>query len=379
MTRIERLLGAFSNQGTSEFAVVASYETLYARDRWAELTRVPWWLRGSGIVGHELTWMQDFVRATGIEWMLQHPCLPREERRRLRYEEDGETVLRTDPWTGISARLTPPVPGGHPLGPGVSTTAAPHPVPDTENELEALLPELGPVDPAVFLAEGRADVARAARTELGVVTYAHVESPLSRLFGLFGYEGAMLMIAERPWLAAFAARRVLEDTVRSIPLLAALAVDVIWIEEVLTDQISPAAFAELNLPLMRELVDAIRHMRLPSVYYYCGPPHDRFDLILGVGADALHFEEGKKGFAIDIARVAEAVDGRCVLFGNLDAIGVLQDGTETELAAEVQRQVKAGRRNHNRFVMSVGSPITPGTPPDRVRLYTDLVRACNVA
>ena len=136
MTRIERFLAAFSSEGTPEFAAVASYETLYARDRWAELTRVPWWLRGSGVVGHELNWMQDFVRATGIEWMLQHPCLPREERRRLRYEEDGETVLRTDPGTGASVRLIPPVPGGHVFGPGASTTAAPHPVPDTESELE---------------------------------------------------------------------------------------------------------------------------------------------------------------------------------------------------------------------------------------------------
>ena len=200
---------------------------------------------------------------------------------------------------------------------------------------------------------------------------------MSCLFDLFGYEGAMLMIAERPRMAAFASRRLLADTVRCIPLLAALAVDVIWIEEVFTDQISPAAFAELNLPLMRELVDAIRQVRLPSVYYYCGSPHDRFSSILAVGADALHFEEGKKGFAIDIARMAEAVDGRCVLFGNLDAIGVLQNGTEIELAAAVRRQVEAGRRNRNRFVMSVGSPITPGTPPGRVRLYTDLARSCN--
>ena len=40
--------------------------------------------------------------------------------------------------------------------------------------------------------------------------------------------------------------------------------------------------------------------------------------------------------------------------------------------AEIVRQIQAGRRNGSRFVMSIGSPVTPGTPPERVRLYCDL-------
>ena len=34
---------------------------------------------------------------------------------------------------------------------------------------------------------------------------------------------------------------------------------------------------------------------------------------------------------------------------------------------------RAGRKNGGRFVMSLGSPVTPETPVARVRLYTDLV------
>jgi len=111
-----------------------------------------------------------------------------------------------------------------------------------------------------------------------------------------------------------------------------------------------------------------------SVYYYCGDPNDRFDEILATGADALHFEEGKKGFTIDINDVARRVDGRHVVFGNLDAIGILEHGSEGMLRSAIRRQLDAGHRNGNRFVMSTGSPITPGTPVERVRRYTDLVR-----
>ena len=145
----------------------------------------------------------------------------------------------------------------------------------------------------------------------------------------------------------------------------------VWIEECFTDQISPDAFGRLNAPLVRELVGEIRAAGLKSVYYYCGDPSTRLDQLLEVGADALHLEEGKKGFRIEIDEIAEAVGGRCVLFGNLDSIAVLQDGSEERLGGEIRRQIQAGRANGGRFVVSTGSPVTPGTPLGRVRLYTE--------
>ena len=61
-----------------------------------------------------------------------------------------------------------------------------------------------------------------------------------------------------------------------------------------------------------------------------------------------------------------------MVLGNLDAINLLPKATEGELAAEITRQVAAGRRNGSRFIMSIGSPVTPGTPVSRVRRYCDL-------
>jgi hypothetical protein len=74
------------------------------------------------------------------------------------------------------------------------------------------------------------------------------------------------------------------------------------------------------------------------------------------------------------AFIVDTVQGRCVVFGNVDAIGVLQDGPADLVRAEVDRQMKAGRNNGNRFVLSTGSPITPATPVERVRLFTDVAR-----
>lgn len=113
---------------------------------------------------------------------------------------------------------------------------------------------------------------------------------------------------------------------------------------------------------------------LASIYYYCGDPTGKWDALLDAGADALALEESKKGFRIDIEDVVERVAGRCAVLGNLDAIDLLEHGSEAELRAEIARQIAAGRRNGGRFVMSLGSPVTPGTPVARVRRYCDLVR-----
>ena len=53
---------------------------------------------------------------------------------------------------------------------------------------------------------------------------------------------------------------------------------------------------------------------------------------------------------------------------------VLAGGSPAVLESEIRRQLAAGRRNGGRFVMSTGSPITPETSVERVKLYTDLVR-----
>jgi uroporphyrinogen-III decarboxylase len=120
------------------------------------------------------------------------------------------------------------------------------------------------------------------------------------------------------------------------------------------------------------VADEVRACGMKSVYYFCGNPHGKWDMLLAVGADALSLEESKKGWEIDVEDVVRRVDGRCTVLGNLDAIELLQSGSDAALRAEVTRQIRAGRRNGGRFIMSLGSPVTPGTTVDRVRRYCDL-------
>ena len=179
----------------------------------------------------------------------------------------------------------------------------------------------------------------------------------------------MEAVALRPDLVERACERFLLRALHSVRISAAVGARGIWLEDCLTDMISPTAFESLHVPCVRRLVEEIRALGMQSIYYYCGDPRDRWDLLFAVGADALSLEEGKKGFTVDIEEVVDRAAGRCAIFGNVDAIGILENATDAELERELRRQRAPGR-----FVMSLGSPVTPGTPVERVRRYCELTR-----
>jgi uroporphyrinogen-III decarboxylase len=276
--------------------------------------------------------------------------------------------------TGKAIRLREPTPSGTNTDCASSRHSAIESLPTTREEIDALIPRIPPFDRTRFLMEGRQDAAVAVRESVDVLTYSHISSPVWSLYGWLGYEGMMILLGQYPDVASHAAQRILKNALHYISEIAALGAEAVWIEECLTDQISPEVFRQVNLPILRQCTETIHAHGMKSIYYYCGDPWRRLDAILDAGADAVHFEESKKGFSIHIEDIVEAVGRRCVVFGNLDTIGVLQDGSEDMLRSEIHRQLSAGRRNGNRFVMSTGSPITPGTPVQRVRRYTDIVR-----
>ena len=80
-----------------------------------------------------------------------------------------------------------------------------------------------------------------------------------------------------------------------------------------------------------------------------------------------------KGYVNDVAEIAGRIGERVTLFGNLDSIRIMQDGTAAELEIEIRRQLDAGRKARG-FILSPASPITPSTPLSRVQRYIELGR-----
>lgn len=369
----DRFTGAFAPAGTAGTGAVVCYVGIFTRDHWLSLAGSPWLKAQSCFVEKEVAWAGNVVAKTGLDWLQVGQCPSRAERAGQVFEQRGDALWLLDAVTGKET----PVPSSASAGADASCAASKHSslddLPGSEDDVDALVPLCEKFDRARFLEEGRHEAAVAIRSRLDVATCGNISSPVWSLYGLLGYEGMMVLPLKHEQLAIYAAKRILWNTKQRISMISALGADAVWIEECLTDQISPEIFRRVNVPILKKCISEIHALGMKSIYYYCGNPWDRMDAILETGADALHFEEGKKGFHINIEDVAARVDGRCVLFGNLDSIAVLQNGSEAALRLEIQRQLRAGARNGRRFVMSTGSPVTPNTPVERIRLYTDIV------
>jgi uroporphyrinogen-III decarboxylase len=373
MTGREKIEAALSKDGTPEIAAVICYEGIYIRDHWDQLTDRPWWYQHSPDMDHQLAWRSDMIARTGQDWFALPSFYSSGYRKHLSIQERPEGVFFVDKRTGREDILTRPQVAGWSVSGGLHSVK-PRRLAETTDEIDLLI-SIPNGDPRNAESHGADDLAISLLEGSGAELYpiCHVGSPLWATYSLWGFEGMMTLIATRPDLVKHACRRYLARCIYSIRAAAALGAAGIWIEECMTDMISPEAFVSLCLPYVRSLVDEIRSAGLTSIYYFCGDPAGKWDLLLSAGADAISLEESKKAFVIDIEDVVEIVKSRCAVLGNLDAINLLPNASEEQLRAEIYRQMAAGRRNGSRFIMSLGSPVTPGTPVKRVRLYCDLV------
>jgi len=375
VTGRERIEAAFSADGARDVPAVICYENVFLRDHWTQITKHPWQYLHVLDPKQQMAWTRDLVEALSQDWLQMFPWTAIEDEEHTTIECLPEGVFKVHKKTGDREQFT----GPHGIGWGTDDDQSVHTdfdtMPESFEAIDASIPLYSENEVDRDVLDGRQQVANALLDAFGqtVWPYRHVSSPLWKTYNLWGFEGMMLMIATQPELVRHACDRYLEVALRNIREAAQHGARGIWIEECLTDMISPEAFAMLNVPYLRRVIEAIREAGMKSIYYFCGNTIGKWDQIMSLGMDAIALEERKKNFNNEIVEIVDRVQGRCVVLGNLDALSILQNGSEKQLKEEIQRQIAAGRRNGSRFIMSLGSPVTPVTPVERVRLYCDLV------
>lgn len=83
-----------------------------------------------------------------------------------------------------------------------------------------------------------------------------------------------------------------------------------------------------------------------------------------INIKGLMVEESKKTFTLDSRKIYQYLDGRVCLFGNIDSITLLKEGSPADVRAEVVSQADGIERG---FIIANGSPIVPGTPVENVK------------
>ncbi|MBD3184142.1 hypothetical protein GF312_17795 [Candidatus Poribacteria bacterium] len=370
MTGKEKIEAAFSRSGTPEIPAVICYEGIFVRDHWEQITSYPWWYRFSPDIEHQVQWRKDMIKKVDMDWFVLPYFYSRTQRKYLRIETDNEDVYMVNDRSNLSQKITKPQVSGW-SGGNLHSVNPDHQV-TSQDEIDILVSINPDYDAEEALSDGKDYLARILLQEFDLFPICHVGSPLWNTYSIWGFEGMMTMIAQKPELVEYACQRLMIKSIQNVQGAAALGAKGIWIEECFTDMISPEAFDRLCVPFIQGIVEECCSLGLKSIYYFCGNPAGKWSGLLSAGADALSLEESKKGFIIDIEDVVKRTQGKCAVLGNLDAIKLLLFADKEKLGREISRQIKAGRQNNNRFIMSLGSPVTPGTSINRVRLYCEL-------
>ncbi|HID07624.1 MAG TPA: hypothetical protein EYP10_10830, partial [Armatimonadetes bacterium] len=349
-----------------DIAVVIPYLGIFVRDHWYELTELPWWcqLFMSEVQAHQF--IAQFREKVPIDWINLLPIQPDDwwREHRITVVDDG-CILLTNIRTGNERAFQRPCVGGEariPADTGISS----------REEIDRIIPD-GISDTQGELIRYRIDAIRRIAPDIAIVS--GISAPTWTVYNILGIERTLMAFIAEPQLITSIAERRLRYTCQLAEVLISAGIDVIWLEDCLTsrDMISLEHFRRFVVPFVKSLIAHIRALDGRVVYYFCGDVSDRLDDLIAMQPSALAFEEGKKTFTIDIGEVAERVAGRCCIFGNLDAINVLEMGDDALLQREVESQVRIGMQ-HYRFVMSLGSPVTPKTSISRVRQYVELSR-----
>lgn len=363
---------ALSSEGSARMPVVIPYEGIFIRDHYEDLFSLPWWYAYSLNLRQQEQYMEEYLSAIDIDWY--SPFLVHSDafRRQHKMNLANSHLEYVDNETGSKTIIRKPQISG--IG---EVCQQDYFVPYEKIEKDPARIQAIAADNAFRLYGWGVDqlipdqkqLTKNRKSSLGFV-----ESPFESVFNIWGFESTMLLLAEDKDLIKLACRAYLESALTTIATCASLGNEMIWIEECFSDLISPEDYRTLALPCLIPVVEAIRQAGMTSIYYFTGNPADKLQYIFAIGADAYSFEDDKKGFRIDLPYIAGLLAGKAALLGNLNAILDLQDASDEQLRFRIDEYVSLAKRMKGRFLMSLGSPVTPGTAVSRVQHYIAYAR-----
>ena len=343
MTAKDRFNAAF--EGKPGYPVALCYEGLFMRDHIDEVSDKPW----------------DY-------------CIDPDIKKRLSWHEGVKNRLTHD-WIGypfsycyneVPQNITKPIQSGT-----YSRKSEKIKIDSTE-QIDARIPLYSDTSEQSLpkgALEAKLEVLYADRPKLSATA-----SPFWGCNSLWDFETLMMLAIDNPLLLEYACERITMNAIFRVKQLKTQGCSMMWIEDCYSDMLPPGLFERLNIDFVKMIIAEIRNAGMRSIHYFCGNPYGKLDLLLSANADAYSFEESKKGFDIDIIDLAKYINGRNCLFGNIDSIGVLQNGSLDDIKHELNRQGKAGKLNGDRFVFALGSPVTPLTPMKKVIDFINIAR-----
>ncbi len=190
-----------------------------------------------------------------------------------------------------------------------------------------------------------------------------------------GLTNLYYMLADEDPLLEYVQKRILEANIEKIRAYAACGGDAILIDDAMStnDMISAADYERYSLPYMQQEIQEIHRLGKKAIVVYFGGIADRVEQIVATGADALIMECSMKNYRNDYAEIAAQVNDRLCVYTNMNPVSHVLDLDSAALAQTISDYSSAAKQ-HKKYVISTGSPLTPDTPWERILEYAELAK-----
>lgn len=391
----ERFISAFSKGGTPEIPVCINYEHIYIRDHWTVLTEKPWWQIFSPYDEDKYTWQEEISRKINQDWVVVPIGLSEKGKENTIIRKNGKSFSIINDLTKEEIRFhRNDVIGDKCVGPLKVDNKK---FVETHDELELWFDKFCNIEKSIEVEndtvtayfykpvnrvgkEGFNSLPLKINANWGKHLFPihYVRDPVFLAYRIWGIEGMIIKMVDNPSIFKHACELFTKYCINLIDMLAKIKVSAIYIACNLIGMINNEDFKKYNLPYLQRICEKAKENNIKVIVNFFGDIKNKWDIILRCNADGLSFEEGKNGFTDrNIDEIVEKIKGKYVLFGNIDPISVLEKGKLADLKDQIRLQIKSGRKNNSRFVVSLGGPITPKTDIRRVRKFIEIVRQEN--
>jgi len=138
------------------------------------------------------------------------------------------------------------------------------------------------------------------------------------------------------------------------------------------DLVNPNIYRQFLKGIHKDYFAEVKKLGLYPVCYFMGDVNPIIDDLAEVNMQGLMVEESKKNFHLDVKDIRERIGDRVCIFGNLDSIYLLREGSPKEIENEVIRQAEGSKYN---FIITNGSPVAPGTPKINLESFINTGKA----
>jgi MtaA/CmuA family methyltransferase len=194
--------------------------------------------------------------------------------------------------------------------------------------------------------------------------------PFSLACALMGIDRLMMTMVDDPALVDALLDRCVDHVVAYGEALAAAGADMLSGGDSPAGLAGPRFYRELALPHERQVIQRLRQSSgKPVSLHICGDATGILPDMAASGADVLELDQ-----RTDAATAMRVIGPDIALWGNLDPVGLLAQGTPGQVAEKSRELLQvAAEQGHRRFVLSSGCTLAMETPAENLDALIDAV------